>query len=47
MHYRSDIVAGQALGAAVGVLMLRDPKVQADVAASRAELVAAHIIAPS
>jgi acid phosphatase (class A) len=46
MHYRSDIVAGQVLGTTVAALMLRDPRVQADVAASRSELEAAHIVAP-
>jgi acid phosphatase (class A) len=44
MHFRSDIVAGQSLGSGVAVLMLRDPKILAEVAAARAELLAAHLI---
>jgi acid phosphatase (class A) len=44
MHYRSDIVAGQVLGVTVATLMLRDPGIQAQVAASRAELQAAHLL---
>lgn len=38
VHFRSDIVAGQALGTAVGLELLRDPAMQADLEASRAEL---------
>jgi acid phosphatase (class A) len=43
MHFRSDIVAGETLGTAVAVMMLRNPDFQADVAAARAELQAAHL----
>lgn len=38
VHFRSDIVAGQALGTAVGTEFLHDPAMQADLAAARAEL---------
>jgi acid phosphatase (class A) len=43
MHFRSDIVAGETLGTAVGVLLLRDSRFEADVAAAKAELTAAHL----
>jgi acid phosphatase (class A) len=43
MHFRSDIVAGETLGTAVAVMMLRNPAFQADVAAARDELRAAHL----
>jgi acid phosphatase (class A) len=43
MHFRSDVVAGQALGTAVAVLMLQKPQIQADVAAAAGELGAAHL----
>lgn len=43
MHYRADIVAGQTLGTAVAVQMLKDPKFQTDLDAARAELKAAHL----
>jgi acid phosphatase (class A) len=42
-HFRSDIVAGETLGTAVAVMMLRKPEIQADVAAAGAELRAAHL----
>ncbi|HEY1752741.1 MAG TPA: phosphatase PAP2 family protein [Caulobacteraceae bacterium] len=45
MHFRSDVVAGEALGTSVAVLLLRDPGIDAQVAASRAELQAAHLLA--
>jgi acid phosphatase (class A) len=38
VHFRSDIVAGQALGSAVGTELLHDPAMQADLTAARAEL---------
>jgi len=44
-HFRSDIVAGQELGAAVAVLLLRDSRFQADLQAAEAELRVAHLIA--
>ncbi|MFI4935941.1 MAG: phosphatase PAP2 family protein, partial [Caulobacterales bacterium] len=43
MHYRSDIVAGQTLGTAVAIMLLRDPKFEADVASARSELQSAHL----
>jgi len=47
MHYRSDIEGGQTLGTSVAVLMLRDPRIETEVAAARAELIAAHLVTPS
>ena len=44
-HFRSDIVAGQELGATVAVLLLRDSRFQADLQAAEMELRAAHLIA--
>ena len=38
VHFRSDVVAGQALGTAVGTALLRDPAMQVDLEAARAEL---------
>jgi acid phosphatase (class A) len=38
VHFRSDIVAGQALGTAVGTELLHDPAMQEDLTAARAEL---------
>jgi len=38
VHFRSDIVAGQALGTAVGVLLLRSPSLQPSIEAARREL---------
>jgi acid phosphatase (class A) len=43
MHYRSDTVAAQALATALSVEILRSPKMQADLAAARAELKAAGL----
>ena len=43
MHYRSDIEGGQTLGSAVAVLLLRNPDFEADLAAAKAELTAAHL----
>ncbi|HLI67515.1 MAG TPA: phosphatase PAP2 family protein [Caulobacteraceae bacterium] len=47
MHYRADIVGGQALGTAVASDLLRDPRFQHDLAAAEQELRAAHLIAPT
>jgi len=46
VHFRSDVAAGETLGTAVAVMMLRSPDFQADIAAAAAELRAAHL-APS
>lgn len=43
VHYRRDIVAGQALGTALVVRLMQKPAFQAEVEAARAELTAAHI----
>jgi acid phosphatase (class A) len=43
MHYRSDTTAGETLGTAVAVMLLRDPKFRQDVEAAHAELAAAHL----
>lgn len=43
MHYRRDIVAGEALGTAVAVQLLQNPAFQAEVTAAAKELRAAHI----
>lgn len=43
MHYRADIVGGQTLGTAVAVMLLKDPRFQADLAAAREELKAAGL----
>jgi acid phosphatase (class A) len=45
MHFRSDIVAGQALGTAVAVDLLHIPAFRAELAASHRELVGAHLTA--
>jgi acid phosphatase (class A) len=42
-HFRSDIVAGQAMGTAIGVELLAAPALQADIAAARQELVQAGV----
>ncbi len=41
VHYRSDVAAGEAIGTIIGHDMLNSPKMQADLAAARAELKAA------
>lgn len=46
-HFRSDIVAGQTLGSEVAVLLLRDPRFEADLDAARAELQSAHLASPT
>lgn len=43
MHYRSDIVAGEALGTAVAVELLTVPGFRAEFDDARAELKAAHL----
>jgi acid phosphatase (class A) len=43
LHYRSDLAGGEALGTLVGRLILASPKMQADLAAARAELRAAGL----
>jgi acid phosphatase (class A) len=43
LHYRSDTQASQALGTALAIEMLHSPKMQADLAAARAELKAAGL----
>ena len=43
MHFRSDIVAGEALGTAVGVELLHNAQFKAEFDASEAELKAAHL----
>ncbi len=42
VHFRSDIIAGQALGTAVGVQLLHAPALQDDIEAARKELAAAQ-----
>ncbi len=44
MHYRRDIVAGEALGTVVAYTLLQNPQFQQQFALSRAELKAAHIV---
>ena len=41
-HYRSDVEASHALGSAVGIMLLNNAALQADIEAARAELRAAH-----
>jgi acid phosphatase (class A) len=43
VHFRSDIVAGQALGVAVGVQLLHAPALKADLEAARQELAAVQL----
>jgi acid phosphatase (class A) len=43
LHYRSDTQASQALGTALAIEILHSPKMQADLAAARAELKAAGL----
>ena len=45
VHFRSDIVAGEALGTALGVMLLKSPALQAQIAAAKAELQAAGLTA--
>jgi acid phosphatase (class A) len=45
LHYRSDTAASQALGTTLAVEMLHSAKMQADLAAARAELKAAGLTA--
>lgn len=43
-HFRSDIVAGQEFGTVLAQSLMQDRDFQAQMAAARAELLAAHII---
>ncbi len=43
VHYRSDIVAGQAMGTVIGVELLQAPALQAEITAARQELIAAGV----
>ena len=43
MHFRSDTIAGQQFGTIMAIRLLQTPQFQADMAAARAELVAAHL----
>jgi len=43
VHTRSDIVAGQVLGTAVGAMLLKTPALQPDIEAAKAELKAAGL----
>ncbi|HWF48285.1 MAG TPA: phosphatase PAP2 family protein [Bryobacteraceae bacterium] len=42
-HYRSDVEASHALGSAVGIMLLNNAALQADIQAAKAELRAAHL----
>ncbi len=44
-HYRSDIVAGQAMGTVIGTELLHAPALQDEIAASRRELAIAGVTA--
>lgn len=46
VHYRRDIVAGQALGTALAQKLLDKPEFRAEFEAARAELTAARLIGP-
>ena len=43
VHYRSDIVAGEALGTAIAVMLLHNPQFKPEYDAAEAELKAAHL----
>lgn len=43
MHFRSDIVAGEALGTAVAVELIHNPQFKPEFDAAKAELKAAHL----
>ena len=45
VHFRSDLIAGETLGAAVGVALLKSPSLQDQIAAAKAELKAAGLTA--
>jgi acid phosphatase (class A) len=45
MHYRSDVVAGEALGTVVAEDLLHNPQFRQELDASHRELVAAHLTA--
>ena len=46
VHFRSDIVASEVLGTAVGVMLLKSPALQDQIAAARAELKTTGLTAP-
>lgn len=43
VHYRSDVNAGQVIGTAVALAMLQNPRFQTEMAAAKAELIAAGL----
>lgn len=43
VHYRSDVVAGQAIGTAVALALLQNPQFKTELAAARQELSAAGL----
>ena len=43
MHFRSDTIAGQQFGTIMAIRLMQNSQFQADMAAARAELVAAHL----
>ena len=43
VHFRSDVAAGQTLGTAVAVMLLKDPALQPQIEAAKAELKAAGL----
>ena len=43
VHFRSDIVASETLGTSVGVMLLKSPALQEQIAAAKAELKAAGL----
>ena len=42
-HFRSDIVAGQQFGTIMAIRLMQNPQFQADMAAAKTELQAAHL----
>ena len=46
VHFRSDIVASEALGTALGVMLLKSPALRDQIAAAKVELKAAGLTAP-
>lgn len=42
-HYHSDVEASHALGSAVGIMLLNNAALKADIEAAKAELLAAHL----
>jgi acid phosphatase (class A) len=43
MHFRSDIIAGQQFGTIMAIRLMQNPQFQADMAAAKVELQAAHL----